>query len=1130
MQLQQAAVAAAAAAAAAAATITEGADTSGCTDGNDSAFEDWETSCSRTTPINHKSIRKWRQQSQPGGEAPGSIRACTTPLSSSNHHRKSTLATPPGSVSSFSPISIMTSSPLDTSNGGPLSAPSGLHSWQPNRPGYSPNDSLFTSPASTSGSSEYSMHVKKRLKSETVTSPDSVSSIEDSKTNIPVGIAVARQRTATMTSSTSEGENNKSSLSSDDSGIEMKRPVPPPPPPPRPPTAASNDTFLESWLRQPHLWPALSAYPPAPIGGYQFVKDPLTGQMFFVPGFASTPATPPLWSPTAHPPSYGLTPFQQSLMQLQQESLLVRQAGLFFNQQQQQQSSSSRPLSPLRPSAPPPPTIESPDIKINGGHGGGGGGACSSGSAIATTDNDTEDNLSVGDVNDELKPSVPVQPEADEAEVPAASPVNSDVTIATAPIKVKQEAADKNDARGCNDVVLQPIKPSGAVGLDKNGLHLLTEGIDRLEHHRLKPPPAPLPGPPPHHRPSRLGLLCDAAFLSDDEAYLRSTESIKDVKLRSRSLDSPIKKVKGERTLSSDYRSPKAERNAKAFIASKSLRVSDELGHVSSSLQPKLASSSTSTASSTTTTSGSSSISNHKNSGGGGGNNKMPVWEEKMRLDLADIQKKYKEKYKELYKLQHKTSSAKKANLSPQSSAGGSSMKGHQQRPPTTTVAAKKTLAPISPWLQTFKMKMNGHHSSSGDRNKTVAMEKHQVSAPHKEQRLLQPDLISTDKSALPSHNQIVNGKTTTTSNGAMSPGPDLSTITSKFRSARPNPFENLLKLSCVGKKSNDGVKKTEEEDDCELVIPPNPANAKHAEAEPIQTDPNETFPLATSTPKVVVVNNKKHGLKKKGQKEAFLLQDDLKPLPKLHLASNNNIDDHGDADVSDEEDDPCSSSSRSSPPVLEPMTTLMKTEPKNNITVKIKRHSSPTATAEAETSATTTTTTEMSPKPPKKSKKEKKAKKAKRERHREHHHHHHHHKKHHKKPIVHVNDDSEAPADCIDLTKKTGSSSSQHTDEGHQLGLKPVSESQMFTSSGSPPSLKQRLPVPCAGPQLCVIKETDLVDGLRVLVKLEGHFHPGKIQAISPPDIYGVLVDKERGNKPHIFSREEVLREAVSF
>merc|ERR1712083_1114634 len=42
--------------------------------------------------------------------------------------------------------------------------------------------------------------------------------------------------------------------------------------------------------------------------------------------------------------------------------------------------------------------------------------------------------------------------------------------------------------------------------------------------------------------------------------------------------------------------------------------------------------------------------------------------------------------------------------------------------------------------------------------------------------------------------------------------GPDLSTITSKFRSARPNPFENLLKLSCVGKKTQEGVKKTEDD------------------------------------------------------------------------------------------------------------------------------------------------------------------------------------------------------------------------------------------------------------------------------------------------------------------------------
>ena len=67
------------------------------------------------------------------------------------------------------------------------------------------------------------------------------------------------------------------------------------------------------------------------------------------------------------------------------------------------------------------------------------------------------------------------------------------------------------------------------------------------------------------------------------------------------------------------------------------------------------------------------------------------------------------------------------------------------------------------------------------------------------------------------------------------------------------------------------------------------------------------------------------------------------------------------------------------------------------------------------------------------------------------------------------------------------------------------------------------------SGPSSCVIHESDLTEGLRVLIKLEGHFYPGQIQAISPPDIYGVLVDRERGNKPHIFSREEVLKEAVS-
>ena len=62
-----------------------------------------------------------------------------------------------------------------------------------------------------------------------------------------------------------------------------------------------------------------------------------------------------------------------------------------------------------------------------------------------------------------------------------------------------------------------------------------------------------------------------------------------------------------------------------------------------------------------------------------------------------------------------------------------------------------------------------------------------------------------------------------------------------------------------------------------------------------------------------------------------------------------------------------------------------------------------------------------------------------------------------------------------------------------------------------------------------CELTSDDLRDGLRVLLRLGGHFHTSRVTEISPPDIYGVVVDKERGNKPHILSREEVLQQAVS-
>lgn len=627
----------------------------------------------------------------------------------------------------------------------------------------------------------------------------------------------------------------------------MKRPVAPPPvlpPLQRHVPTSSSDSFIESWLRQPHLWPL--TYPPSlSIGGYQFVKDPMTGQMFFLPGF-STPAAalwPPLTAASASSSSsasqpnsaFGLTPFQQSLMQLQQESLLVRQAGFLFGNGQQQQS--PRSASPLRPSA-PPPIAESPDIKVT-----------------PAPEEDIDDTLSVGDISDEIKPE-----EADISEATAEE-------AAEAKVKVKSE----------------------------NGLHLLAETVVNDQESK--------------QRPSKLNLLCDAAFLSDDEGHLKSSDQEKsEFKVRSRSLDSHLLKAKNQpHSLSSEYRSPKAERNAKAFIASKSLKMSTDdfeavIKDPSRPDEKPL---------------------------------KMSDWERKMRHDLADIQKKYKEKYKELYKLQHHKS-PKKSTSSPTTAKK------------TNSMPLKKTLAPISPWLQTFKLKVNGSHNNTTTNPSSIAS--------------VTKTMTSTDHA-----------------------GPDLSAITSKFRSARPNPFENLLKLSCVGKKNNEGVKKTELNED----------NIEHNNVvdddvvDIITADDHEK-------PKSMPVT----------KKEIFVLKEDLKPTSDLSKIQEDNHD--ADVDETDDDDD--------QPPLLEPM--IKTSETPANITVKIKRPPSPLCEE----------------KPLKKSKKEKKAKKAKKERRdRDHHHGHHHHKKHHKKPIVHVNDDSQAPADCIDLTKtgNKGSSNSLEANAG---------------------------------------------------------------------------------------------------
>ncbi|XP_055384893.1 protein winged eye isoform X2 [Condylostylus longicornis] len=50
----------------------------------------------------------------------------------------------------------------------------------------------------------------------------------------------------------------------------------------------------------------------------------------------------------------------------------------------------------------------------------------------------------------------------------------------------------------------------------------------------------------------------------------------------------------------------------------------------------------------------------------------------------------------------------------------------------------------------------------------------------------------------------------------------------------------------------------------------------------------------------------------------------------------------------------------------------------------------------------------------------------------------------------------------------------------------------------------------------------------VRVLTAMGGLFYAGYLQPIEPPDVYAVTLDGERGNKPHIMCREEVLRDVI--
>lgn len=62
-----------------------------------------------------------------------------------------------------------------------------------------------------------------------------------------------------------------------------------------------------------------------------------------------------------------------------------------------------------------------------------------------------------------------------------------------------------------------------------------------------------------------------------------------------------------------------------------------------------------------------------------------------------------------------------------------------------------------------------------------------------------------------------------------------------------------------------------------------------------------------------------------------------------------------------------------------------------------------------------------------------------------------------------------------------------------------------------------------------CLTAEHLEVGNLRVLTAMGGLFYAGHLNAVEPPDVYSIILDGERGNRAHILSREEILRDTVS-
>ncbi|XP_056609920.1 BAH and coiled-coil domain-containing protein 1 isoform X2 [Triplophysa dalaica] len=95
--------------------------------------------------------------------------------------------------------------------------------------------------------------------------------------------------------------------------------------------------------------------------------------------------------------------------------------------------------------------------------------------------------------------------------------------------------------------------------------------------------------------------------------------------------------------------------------------------------------------------------------------------------------------------------------------------------------------------------------------------------------------------------------------------------------------------------------------------------------------------------------------------------------------------------------------------------------------------------------------------------------------------------------------------------------------DEGFRLG-----EDSSFSDEDEERKVSSNSRTPSAPPN-CVLTREMLTDGLKVLITKDDELlYAARVRATESPDVYSIVIDGERGNRPRIYSLEQLLQEAV--